>query len=252
MSTKAFMIFFSVMMISPTAYGDAASAGKQTESEHTIVLSTVTPRSISVFNQLSLVYTEAFKRLGYRFRLVSLPGERSLVDANSGVVDGEAARIAYLDANKYPNLIRVTEPILSAQEGAYSVDTSIMINGWESLRGKGYKVGFLKGLKSIEKKLPLYVDKRDIVTVTGFEQMLKMLQARRVDIYLGSTFLEESFPMRSDAYKDIKRVGIVETKVLYPWLHKRHKALGAPLADVLKKMKSEGAYTRLIQEGSHP
>lgn len=250
MKGKVTLVLFVIIFFSLESSRDSLSAENQTKPEKTIVFSTVTPRSLSVFNQLSLVYTEAFKRLGYHFKLVDLPGERSLVDADSGVVDGEACRIAYLDANKYPNLIRVTEPILSDTEGAYSVDTSIMINGWESLRGKGYKVGLFKGVKSIEKKLPLYVDKRDIVTVTGFEQMLKMLQARRIDIYLGSTFIEESVPMRSDAYKDIKRVGIVEVKMLYPWFHKRHEALVAPLADVLKKMKSEGTYTRLIQEAS--
>ena len=133
------------------------------------------------------------------------------------------------------------------KDGAYSVDTSIKINGWESLRGKGYKVGLFKGIKSVEQKLPFYVEKENIVTLTGFEQSLKMLQARRIDLFIASTLLEESAPMKSDAYKDIKRVGIVEEKILYPWFHKRHKELVPRLADTLKAMKTEGAFQKLAE-----
>ena len=35
-----------------------------------------------------LWYTEAFRRLGYRFSYELYPSQRSLVEANSGVVDG--------------------------------------------------------------------------------------------------------------------------------------------------------------------
>lgn len=195
-----------------------------------------------------LIYSEAFKRLGYHFKLVNLPGERSMVDANSAVVDGEAARIASLDSNKYPNLIRVEESIFVIKEGAYSTDTSIRINGWESLRGKGFKVGLLKGIKSIEQKLLQYVEKKDIVTLTGFEQCLKMLQARRIDLFIIGTAMEESIPMKSDEFKDVKRVGIVEEKKTYAWFHKRHKELVSQLADTLKAMKAEGTFQELIKQ----
>jgi len=170
-----------------------------------------------------------------------------MVDANSGALDGEAGRIAYLDSNKYPNLIRVTESIIVMKDGAYSADTSITINGWESLRGKGFKVGLLKGIKSVEQKLPQYVEKKNIITLTDFEQCLKMLQARRIDLFIGATLVEESALMKSGKYNDIKRVGIVEEKALYPWFHKRHKDLVPKLADTLKTMKNEGTFSRLIE-----
>jgi polar amino acid transport system substrate-binding protein len=199
------------------------------------------------FQEIAGIYSEAFKRLGYRFTLVSLPGERSLVDANSGVVDGEALRISHLDSHKYPNLIQVLEPVKVLKDGAYAVDPSIKIDGWESLRGKGYKVGIFKGIKSFEKKLPLYVKKENIIALSGFEQILKMLQARRIDIYIAATIMEESAPMKSDKYKDIVRVGIVEEKAGYPWLHKRHKKLLSPLADTLKAIKADGTFQKIIE-----
>jgi hypothetical protein len=56
----------------------------------------------------------------------------------------------------YPNLIRVEEFIVGIKDEAYFTDTSIRINGWESLRGKGFKVRLLKGIKSVEQKIKFY------------------------------------------------------------------------------------------------
>ena len=215
-----------------------------------MVFSTVTPESVLYFSELSGIYSEIFRRLGYRFRLVSLPGERSLVDANSGATDGEALRISYLDSYKYPNLIRVSESVKVIKDGAYSVDTSIKINGEESLRGKDYKVGIFKSIKSFEKKLPLYVKKENIIVLDGFEQCLKMLRARRIDIYIAATLMEESAPMKSGNYKDIVRVGIVDEKVCYPWLHKRHQKLAARLAAALKEMKADGTFLKISKSAT--
>jgi polar amino acid transport system substrate-binding protein len=248
MKGNIILIIFSIIIISLGTYGDAICSENQPEPEKTIVFSTIWPESLSSFHEMFLIYSEAFKRLGYHFKIVNLPGERSMVDANSGVVDGEAARIASLDSNKYPNLIRVEESIFVLKEGAYSTDTSIRINGWESLRGKGFKVGLLKGIKSIEQKLPQYVEKKDIVTLTNFEQCLKMVQAQRIDLLIVGTAVEESALMKSDAYQDIKRVGIVEEKIVYPWFHKRHKELVSQLADTLKAMKTEGTFQELIEQ----
>ena len=250
MKEKSILIIFAIIVISSGIYNDAFCSDNQPQLEKTIVFGTVFPKSAPFFNEMSLIYTEAFKRLGYHFKLVDLPGERAMVDANSGVLDGEAARIGYLESDNYPNLIRVAEPIIVIKDGAYSADTSIRINGWESLRGKGYKVGYLTGTKSVEQKLPLYVKEENRFNLSGFEQSLKMLQARRIDIFIITTLAEETPPMNSPAYSDIKRVGIVEEKKAYPWLHKRHKALAPRLADTLKAMNADGTFKKLKEKAT--
>jgi polar amino acid transport system substrate-binding protein len=212
------------------------------QKHQTIVFTTIYPQSLPFFSKLSAIYTEAFSRMGYGFKLMSQPGERAMIDANQGIVDGEAGRISSIDKQKYANLIMVPYPIITMQDGAYSTDISIRINGWESLRGKPYKVGLLKGIKSVEQKLPLYVDKTNILTLSDPEQCLKMLQAKRIDLFIVDTQIEDSSFMQSGAYKDVKRVGIVEAKVLYPWLHRRHKNLVGRLAEMLKTLRSEGRY----------
>jgi ABC-type amino acid transport substrate-binding protein len=216
------------------------------EPERTIVFATIFTEGMSLFAQLSAVYTEAFKRLDYDFKLINLPGERAMVDANNGTVAGEAARIP-LDPDQYPHLIRVQEPVVVMEDGAYSADPSIEVDGFESLKGKGYTVGLLKGIKSLEQKLPQYVEKERIIVLTDFEQCLKMVQARRIGVFIGSTLLESSPLMRSGKYDDVKRVGTVEEKTLYPYLHDKHKDLVFPLRDALIMLKKEGVFQELME-----
>jgi len=220
----------------------AKGTEKPLHENQTIVFTTIFPHSMSFFSKMSTIYTEAFRRMGYGFKLISQPGERAMIDANQGIVDGEAGRISNIDRKKYTNLIMVPYPIVTMKDGAYSTDHSIKINGWESLAGKPYRVGLLKGIKSVEQKLALYIDKANIVTLSDVEQCIKMLQAKRIDLFIVGTQLEDSAYMQSGAYKEVKRVGIVETKVLYPWLHKRHKNLVERLAETLETMKSEGRF----------
>jgi polar amino acid transport system substrate-binding protein len=236
----AFLICVSLFVIASGFPASANATEIPLKENQGIVLTTIFPKSVPFFLKMSRIYTEAFRRMGYGFRLISQPGERAMIDADQGVVDGEAGRISNIDRKKYPNLIRVPYPITTMKDGAYSTDHSIKINGWESLAGKPYKVGLLKGIKSVEQKLLLYVDKANIVTLSDPEQCMKMLKAGRIDIFIGGSQIENATFMQSGIYKQIRRVGIVETKTLYPWLHKRHENLVKPLAETLKTMKSEG------------
>jgi len=238
----ALLICVALLLMASGFPGSVNGTDKPLQRNQTIVFTTIFTPSMPFFSKMSATYTEAFRRMGYGFKLISQPGERAMVDANQGIVDGEAGRVSIIDKQKYNNLIMVPQPITTMQDGAYSTDLSIKINGWKSLAGKPYKVGLLKGIKSVEQKLPVYVDKKNIVTLSDVEQGIKMLQAKRIDLFIVGTQVEDSAYMQSGAYKEVKRVGIVETKVLYPWLHKRHKNLIRPLADTLKTMKSEGWY----------
>lgn len=231
------------LLLSNAVFAMKANAAKPPgHAKQVIVFTTIFPQSMSFFSKMTSIYTEAFGRLGYDFKLISQPGERAMIDANQGTVDGEAGRIMSIDGEQYPNLMRVPYPIVTMQDGAYAMDGTIKIEGWESLAGKPYRVGLLKGIKSIEQKLPIYVDAEHLVTLSSVEQGIKMLQAKRIDLFLVGTQVEDMEIMQSGAYKKVKRVGIVETKVLYPWLNKRHQDLVQPLADMLETMKSEGRF----------
>ena len=238
----AFLSCMPLLLMTSGFAGTARGTEKPLQENQTIVFTTIYPQNIPFFSEMSAIYTEAFRRMGYGFKLISQPGERALIDADQGSVDGEAARIMNLDNKKYPNLIRVPCPIATIKDGAYSTDHSIKINGYESLAGKPYRVGLLKGTKSAEQKLPLYVNETQILTFSELEQSMEMLLAKRIDVFIVSTQIEDLAFMQGGDYREIKCVGIVETKELFPWMHKRHQNLVRPLADALKKMKAEGRF----------
>jgi len=59
-----------------------------------------------------MVLREAYRRLGRTLVVHQLPGERSLVYANEGKMDGELYRKLGLDRD-YPNLVIVPVPLLT-------------------------------------------------------------------------------------------------------------------------------------------
>ncbi len=112
-----------------------------------------------MYDLILSVYTEAFKRMGYEFELLSLPAERALVDANSGNYHGDAARVYQLsEIGEYPNLIRLNESICSITISSFSIRSDIQINSWESLKNKDYIVAIRRGIKYFETMLARYMD----------------------------------------------------------------------------------------------
>lgn len=228
------------LLFIPSVFAEKNLTGEQTQmNDRIIVFTTIFTPTMQFFSQMSEVYTEAFGRMGYRFKLISQPGERAMIDANLGIADGEAGRIIEIEMEQYQNLIRVPEAIVTMQDGAYAVDDSIKVSGWESLRNAPYTVGLMKGIKSVEQKLPLYVESSHIVRFDKVEQGLEMLKAKRIDLFIVTTLIEDMEVMKSDDFSEITCVGIVETKSLYPWMHKRNKDLIMPLAETLKRLKAE-------------
>lgn len=66
-----------------------------------------------------LVLKEAFDRGGYEIKIIQLAAERSLTNANEGIIDGDFVRISGLE-KVYPNLVRVPEKITDFEFVAFS------------------------------------------------------------------------------------------------------------------------------------
>jgi polar amino acid transport system substrate-binding protein len=66
---------------------------------------------------------EAFRRAGLELKLVKLPAERALRNANSGIEDGDLNRIAGIE-NTYTNLVRVPEKSMDMEFTAFTRQTS--------------------------------------------------------------------------------------------------------------------------------
>lgn len=190
---------------------------------------------------LDAIAGEAFRRSGVRLRLVKLPAERGLINANAGVEDGDMVRIAGLEAH-YPNLVRVPEKLLDWEFAAFGKNAALPAR-WETLRDR--PVGHIRGWKIYEQHL---AGAPRVVTAETSAQLFRQLQRDRIEVALYE---------RWQGLSRIRREGLSGMHALEPslarremfiYLNKRHTALAPKLAAALRAIKAEGLYDRLYRE----
>jgi len=189
---------------------------------------------------LDLLYAALFARLGRQVRIEQLAAERGLINANSGIDDGEAARVAGLEQT-YPNLVRVPEPVLRYQMMVFSRDAHFTVDGAASLRP--YDVGIVNGWKILER------------TITGTHTLLKLEDGRQLFAMLDKGRIDVAVIEKQQGLQLVRSLGLrgIETEQppflegdWYIYLNKKHAALAPLLAAELRKMKQDGSYQRII------
>ena len=190
---------------------------------------------------LDAIAGEAFRRAGVKLRLVKLPAERALINADLGIGDGDLSRIAGLET-LYPNLISVPEKLADLTFAAFSKDATLPAR-WDAIRAR--PVGYIKGWKIYEKQLS---GAGNLVEADDAQQLFRLLKLNRIDVAL----YERWFGLALLRQQDIKDVRMLEpalaTKEMFIYLHKRHAALVPKLAAALRAIKAEGLYQRLYNE----
>jgi len=183
---------------------------------------------------------EAFRRIGVAVKVLYAPSERSLVNANEGIVDGEYLRIAGLE-KKYPNLVMVPEPICEYRFTAFARDHGIRITGWESLRP--YNVGYITGWKILEEHV---TGVKSVTTVRNEEALFELLRSGRADLVIYERLLGETL-LRRTGEKDIHPLSPpLARREMYLYLNRRHEALAPRVARVLRRMKQDGTWQRIM------
>ncbi len=189
----------------------------------------------------TLIVNEIFKRLGIDVEFISLPNQRSLIFANDGIDDGNMARIKGLE-KKYPNLIRVPEKIIDYEFVAYSLDTDISMDGWESL--KPYEVAYISGWQIFETNVR---DTKKRTRVRNPTQLFGLLQNKRADIILFEHWSGLYWNKRLNVGARLLRPPLA-TRALYMYLHKKHADLVPAVAQTLTDMKKDGTYQRIFYD----
>ena len=185
---------------------------------------------------LDIIVGEAFRRSGLELKLIKLPAERGLKNADEGIDDGDLSRIAGLE-KIYTNLIRVPEKVFDMNFVAFASNPDIEITGWQSL--KTHIVGFIKGWKIFENNVPAGTS---IVYTTDSSQLFTLLEKGRIDIALYSRL------MGLDIIRRRRMTGVTDlspplaTKEMFIYLHKSRKSLSPRIARALAELKSEGFY----------
>ena len=190
---------------------------------------------------LDAIAGEAFRRAGVKLRLVKLPAERALINANLGIGDGDLNRIAGLET-QYPNLISVPEKLMDFTFAAFSKDATLPAR-WDAIRAR--PVGYIKGWKIYEQQL---AGAPNLIAAEDAGQMFRLLNRDRIDVALYERWLGLAL-IRQQGIKDVHTLEPpLATKEMVIYLHTRHAALVPKLAAALRAIKAEGLYQRLYNE----
>jgi len=181
------------------------------------------------------ILTLAYSRIGQSVEFEKAPAERSLVNANTGITDGELARIGGLE-EEYPNLIMIPTPISYDEIVVFSKDANLNVDGWGSLLP--YRVGFIAGLKIAEQKTSGFKG-MNIEMVTSVDQGFRKLTLGRSDVFIGlkgNQCLIEALKL-----PEIKVLEPPLEKItMYHYINKSHSGIVAELDTVLKQMSESG------------
>lgn len=209
----------------------------------TLVISTgngppfTTPQRSGFFDQL---LAEAFRRAGYQAEMrVHESSERALINANSGIDDGVAARIKGLEV-QYPNFVRVPEKLFDNDFVASTLHFEFATPDWQSLAT--YHVSYLIGWKIFENNL---AGKREVTQVKDAGQLFSLLQQNRTDVILYERW--QGLWRARELGLPVKMMEPpLARQEMYCYLHRKHAELAPKVAAALAAMKRDGSYRRIF------
>lgn len=229
----------------------ALPAQSQTQAAPFLMAADAEPDTYA-FKWLSLIYTEAFKRMGVPLQIATYSLARRTELANMGGIDGEVSRIfSYADAN--PLLIRVEEPIVDFTFVLFAANPTVQLKRPEDLSTGTLLVEHRRGILMCENTLKKFVPAERLSNVVSTLQGVKKLVTGRtdvycdIDIYVAEVLHSEEFKGTTNVRKLLK----VASLATYPYLNKKHAALAPRLAATLKQMKAEGlldAYPKQVEK----
>jgi polar amino acid transport system substrate-binding protein len=235
-SVVAGMCFFAVMVAA--VWGVQQSQAEEKSSEIIYIGSTnrlplFSPDEKSIVDQLVKL---AFKRIGREAQIVPLPAERSLINANRGINDGDLLRVEGIE-KAYPNLVRVPVRLIDFEFVAFSKKTVPPISGWNDF--KPYSVAIIRGWKILETNV---LGTAGLTKVEDAEILFRFLESDRADIAIYE---------RLQGYHVIHKLGLTDIHVVEPpiiikpmflYLHKKHRRLIPALEKALKQLIQDGTY----------
>jgi polar amino acid transport system substrate-binding protein len=196
---------------------------------------------------LDQLVAAVFKEIGVSAQVLVYPGasERSLLNANAGIDDGQVLRVAGL-SQQYPNLIQVPESIIMNDFVAMSTKHRFAIQGWASLQP--YTVTYIIGWKVFENNVPAGTA---VTPVREPGQMFTLLERDRADVALYERWQGLEQARTSGVPVRVLEPALLSTP-MYMYLHKKHEALVPRVAEALARMKQNGAYQRIHERTLRP
>ena len=232
----------ALMLTLSASYSVSAEASGHSRTQKTqLLMGAVLSKDNTYLGRLGyLIYSEVFRRLDMELVYDVYPPKRASWMAEHGELDGEIGR-AFDYQDSHPNLIRIEEPIFSVTLSAFAVEPITALNGWNSLKATGYRVGYRSGYTVTEDKLSNVLPKDKLSGVAESIHGLRKLSVSRTDVYVDiKEHIERILKLKEFDGIGITNVGEMEVMKVYGYLHKRHKDLVPRIAAMLKVLKREG------------
>lgn len=188
---------------------------------------------------------EALRRAGYGLRVVPLPVERALQNANAGIEDGDLGRAAGFEKD-YPNLIQVPQPLLELDFVAMSRRADVDVRGWPGLAR--YSVGYVTGSKLLERQLQGVAEQ---TSVRDDAALFALLAADRVDVVLIYRWGGYVAARQAGLAVRVHEPALLRVPV-FIYLHRRHASLAPQLATALGEVRQDGTWQRLYDQIIRP
>lgn len=181
-----------------------------------------------------------FQEVGLEAELLIYPTatERGMLNANEGVDDGLAMRVAGLE-KQYPNLIRVPEPIAINDFVAITTRHRFDTSKWESL--EPYVVSYIIGWKVFEYNVP---KAKERTLVRDADQLFTLLARDRADVVLYERW-QGLLKTREMGLKVQVMEPPLKRTPMYIYLHKKHADLVPRVAQALSRLKQNGTYAKI-------
>jgi polar amino acid transport system substrate-binding protein len=196
---------------------------------------------------LDQLIVAVFREIGLEAELLIYPTatERGMLNANEGVDDGLAMRVAGLE-KQYPNLIRIPEEVAVNDFVATTTGPRFTTDNWDSL--SPYVVTYIIGWKVFEQNVP---KGKELTLVRDADQLFGLLKSGRADVALYERWQGLAKSRAMGIKLQVLEPPLVRTK-MYMYLHKKHAALVPQVAAALLKLKQNGSYQRIFDSALKP
>ncbi len=201
---------------------------------------------------LTLIYTEALGRLGYRLDYRSYPARRSSLVSDSGEADGEINRVADYSLT-HPELVRVPVPHFAIRFSAYAARPLALGNGWQALKQTDLRVEYRTGVALPSIHLPQVVPPERLTVANSALLGMRKLQVGRSDVFVEVETVADAV-LAGDEFRNttIRKVALMDSADVHAHLHKRHADLAVKLGQVLADMKKEGLIEKYRLQAGMP
>lgn len=184
---------------------------------------------------------EALRRIGHDLRVVPLPVERALMNANAGIEDGDLYRAAGFEKD-YPDLVQVPQPLLDQDFVAVARDPSVQVRGWPDLAR--YSVAYVTGNKILERRLQGFTN---VTSVRDNALLFGLLANDRVDVALINRWVGLLAARQAGVAVHVQEPALLRVP-MYMYLHRKHEALVPQLATALAEVRRDGTWQRLYDQ----